>query len=190
MNKKKLLLFIIGFILILSIISIGANADEPEKNPLRAFAKAFGGLNLGQTYNEFPYFFDGVFLAIIFVSLALMTLGKRFTGRPGKTLSVTVGIAMAVAFEAWNATVAEGGYTLRALGPYAALILMIIAGIGLIKYKKWARKLTIYSSFAGIAALVWGVIRVGRVSFGVIPLALFVWLILYFNKKEVVKVFS
>lgn len=68
-------------------------------------------------------------------------------------------------------------------------ISLIIAGIGLLKYKEWARKLTVYSSFAGIAALVWGAIRVGRVSFGVIPLALFVWLILYFNKKEVVKDF-
>ncbi len=44
-------------------------------------------------------------------------------------------------------------------------ILLIIAGIGLIKYKKWARKLTVYASFAGIAALIWGAIRVGRIYF-------------------------
>jgi hypothetical protein len=130
MNKRKLLLFTMGFIIILSILSIGVNAQEAEKNPFRAIAKAFGGLNLGETYEEFPYFFDGVFLAIIFITIALMTLGTRFEGRPGKTLSVTVGLAMAVAFEAWNFA-AGGGYTLRALGPYVALVLMVVAGIGL-----------------------------------------------------------
>jgi len=72
----------------------------------------------------------------------------------------------------------------------AVWILLIIADFGLLKYKKWARKLTICSSFAGIAVLVWGSVVTGRLAIGVIPLALFVWLILYFNKKEVIRLFK
>ncbi|MBW2982107.1 hypothetical protein KY343_04465 [Candidatus Woesearchaeota archaeon] len=70
------------------------------------------------------------------------------------------------------------------------LILLIVGGIGLIKYKKWARKLVVYTSFAGILALVFSTLATGSIVIGIIPLALFAWLILYFNKKEIIKLFK
>ncbi len=126
-GKYRGLLCLLAAVMFISLFA-GSVLAAVEKNPLKALADGLGKLNLGDTYNYAPYFFDGIILAIIFITLSFIVLKKRFEGRAGNVLAITVGVAMAVGFEAWNYSVKGGGYTLISLGPYFALVLMLFFG--------------------------------------------------------------
>lgn len=105
-------------------------------NPVRTF-------DLGQLYAEIGPLLDFVLFAVLFSSLAYVTIGRRFQHRG---LSVSVGLILAVALATGEKAL---GFTVQSLGSVAAGVVVLMVGAFLFGL---LRTLGMGASLAGVAA--------------------------------------
>lgn len=117
MNKNHFILLVVLLIIFSSSIVFA------QINPLETIADFFGNIGLGGVYEKAPTFFDSLILCIIFISVGMIALGKRFDTNAGKALIITLGIALAIAAELF---LVKKGIHLQDIGPYAIAILIVI----------------------------------------------------------------
>jgi hypothetical protein len=68
---------------------------------------------------------------------------------------------------------------------------MVFGSIELLKYSELGRKLVVYASILFIVAVIWGIIREGRVGgIAIFSFAFYGWLIYYLTRVEIKKAFS
>jgi hypothetical protein len=97
-----------------------------SRDPFAGFLDPFALWDISATYDHYSAFFDLAIYTAIFVALAQSVYGLRFQGRPGRILSSAVGLGLAISL-----TLAEEqfGWNLRAAGPIAAVILLVLVGV-------------------------------------------------------------
>lgn len=83
-------------------------------------------LDISIFYNAYHYWIDFFIFLCLFVSVGKITLGRRFSGREGKILSVVVGFVLALSLSLLEYRL---GFSIRFLGPIAAGILIFLVGI-------------------------------------------------------------
>lgn len=92
-------------------------------DPFKGLLDPFAWWDIGRTYDKYNAFFDVIIFSAIFIALAQAILGRRFPGRPGRSLSVALGIFMSVGLTLLEQ---QFGWNLRMAGGVAAVIIMII----------------------------------------------------------------
>lgn len=139
--KKSLLWFLLIFFLISSFAVVA-------QGEIDNIVETFGGLNLADTYERYPQFFDFVIFAIIFITISVYSLGKAFPGKTGKVLGAVIGIALTIAFMVWENS---QGFTVRDFGPIASLVIMVVVGIVVYKFVRMTKIGGTYSVLLAIA---------------------------------------
>ena len=101
------------------------NIAYATENPLEQLLEPVRGFNIQEVYAEHSHFIDFVIYVFIFVTIAKLTIGKRFEGRQGNILAGAVGVALAVSLAL---TEQKLGFSIRSFGPIAAIIITIFTG--------------------------------------------------------------
>ena len=84
------------------------------------------GVDIATTYAEHASFIDfGIYL-LLFTAISHAVFQRRFPGRSGKAIAVTVGLMLAVALASAGAS---WGFTLASLGPIAAAAVIFVAAL-------------------------------------------------------------
>ena len=91
-------------------------------NELEIIAESFKELNLSGIYSVAPHFFDSIIFLIVFTSISMLTIGKKYEGRAGSALTIALGVIFAIAFSIWEY---NSDFTLSRVGPLAALLVLI-----------------------------------------------------------------
>ncbi len=102
-----------------------ANIAIAKENPLEQILEPVRGFNIEEAYAEHSHFIDFVIYVFIFITIAKLTIGKRFEGRQGNILAGAVGVALAVSLAL---TEQKLGFSIRSFGPIAAIIITTFAG--------------------------------------------------------------
>ena len=100
------------------------------------FGSLFKGFGVAGFYDRNHSIIDFILLAIIFIGLSSMTLGKRFEGRGGQAVSVAVGIALTFAIMVWMTSQKPEPYTLAKFGVIAGIILIGVLAVALFELLK------------------------------------------------------
>lgn len=96
-----------------------------SRDPFEGVLDPFAWWDISGTYDKYAGFFDLVIYSTIFIAVANIAFTGRFTGRAGKAMATTIGIALGVSL-----TIAERqfGWSLRQAGPIAVLIALLLVG--------------------------------------------------------------
>lgn len=116
-----LLIFVLMF-----LISIKTPPILASGNTLYSPLSAFQNLDLARLYDLYHSWVDFFIFLSLFVSVAKLTIGRRFEGREGKILSVVVGLVLSMALTLMEARM---DFSLRSFGPIAAGILIFLVGL-------------------------------------------------------------
>lgn len=116
MNKKQYLM-VFAFVFLLSVSFVSA------ANIFEGLYTLTGGKGLAWIYDQAPGFFDSLILSIIFITVLMISLGKRFNTRAGKAMIVTIGIALAISTEFFFRA---RGWNLKTMSPLAGGVLLVI----------------------------------------------------------------
>jgi hypothetical protein len=125
--KKRSFLIFLGLLLLFNVTNVLA------VDPITPILRAFNGFNIITIYESYDLLVESLFYLIVFVSLGVYIAkreGSSFNNRPGITLFVTIGIALAIA-TMYGAHLA--GITFRTMSPYLVVLLMLFAGFGVFK---------------------------------------------------------
>ena len=99
-----------------------------KPGPLDALFGPLVGLDVPALYDRFQAIIDfGVYL-MVFVSVTRFALCRHFSGREGRTIATVAGLILAVAL---SLTQRQLGFELRAFGPLAAGIFVLVMGVAL-----------------------------------------------------------
>jgi hypothetical protein len=96
-----------------------------SRDPFEGVLDPFAWWDISGTYDKYAGFFDLVIYSAIFIALSNIVFTSRFTGRAGKAMATTIGIALGVSL-----AIAERqfGWNLRQAGPIAVLIALLLVG--------------------------------------------------------------
>ncbi len=100
--------------------------DASFTNVLDGLFQPFYGLDFGVLYDRYHPIIDFVLFAFFFVAIARFTLEKRFPGRPGKAIAISIGFVLALSLVLAERSL---GFSLRSFGPIAAGILIGTVGL-------------------------------------------------------------
>jgi len=110
-------------ILVFLMIPTSAYASSAFLNDL---FHPFQYLDISSFYNAYHYWVDFFIFLCLFVSVAKLTLGRRFEGKEGRVLSMVVGLILALSL-----SLAEYrfGFSIKSFGSIAAAILIFLVGL-------------------------------------------------------------
>ena len=94
---------------------------------IEAFFKPFAYLDIEHIYETYHAIIDFLLFTLTFTSIAQATVGKRLSttaGGPGRSLSVGLGIVLGLSLVLTETAL---GFSLRSLGPVAALVIGSVA---------------------------------------------------------------
>jgi hypothetical protein len=96
-----------------------------SRDPFEGVLDPFAWWDISGTYDKYAGFFDLVIYSAIFIAVSNIVFTSRFTGRAGKAMATTIGIALGVSL-----TIAQQqfGWSLRQAGPIAVLIALLLVG--------------------------------------------------------------
>ena len=96
-----------------------------SRDPFAGVLDPFAYWDISATYDRYSSFFDLVIYCAIFIALCHVVFTRRFTGRAGKAMATTIGIALGISL-----SVAERsfGFSLRQAGPIAVFIMLLLVG--------------------------------------------------------------
>ncbi len=96
-----------------------------SRDPFEGILDPFAWWDISGTYDKYAGFFDLVIYSAIFIAVSNIVFTSRFTGRAGKAMATTIGIALGVSL-----TIAQQqfGWSLRQAGPIAVLIALLLVG--------------------------------------------------------------
>jgi hypothetical protein len=118
----QLLLLLVAFALVAPIVVHAGFAGDGTK-----VLDVLRQVSVEDIYNQWGTYVDFILFMFLFIPLAQVSLGKHFTGRPGKMVAVTVGLMLSLGLAVMERTMK---FNLRSFGPVAALLAM--AGVGLV----------------------------------------------------------
>ena len=130
---KQIVILIIIILLLFLTHSPTVCADE---NILDTFFRPFENLDIEKTYDQYSVFIDLIIYLLIFVGLSQAVLSKKFQGRGGKAVVISVGLILTIAM-----IIAEKnlGFNIKTFGPVAAWILIFLISTILFKSIKHVR---------------------------------------------------
>ena len=93
---------------------------------LGALFKPLEYIDISGLYDRYAVFIDLAIYLLIFVGLAQLTLGQRFSGHGGKAVTIGIGLTLALSL-----AIAEKflGFSIRSFGPIAAGIFLAVLGM-------------------------------------------------------------
>ena len=96
-----------------------------SSDPFEGILDPFAWWDISGTYDKYAGFFDLVIYSAIFIALSNLVFTSRFSGRAGKVMATTIGIALGISL-----AIAERqfGWSLRQAGPIAVLIALLLVG--------------------------------------------------------------
>ena len=77
-------------------------------------------------YTRNHYWVDFMIFLAIFIPVARLTIGKRFGGRDGRTVSIVIGVVLALSLSLMERKM---GFSIRSFGPIAATILIFLVAL-------------------------------------------------------------
>lgn len=94
-------------------------------DPFGGALDPFAWWDIAATYDKYSGFFDLVIYCSLFIALCHVIFTRRFTGRPGKVMATTIGLALGISM-----TLAEQqwGWNLRQAGALAVFIVLLLVG--------------------------------------------------------------
>jgi len=101
-----------------------------EPGPLETLFAPLADLDVPAVYSRYQGFIDFSLYLVIFISVAQFTVGRHFGGREGKVIAVVTGLALAVSL---TLVQRQLGFALRALGPLAAGMFVLILAVALFR---------------------------------------------------------
>ncbi len=122
MKKKSCLIISLLFLSLLFIPCVFA-ADNSAMGVIENVFDAIIGknFNLADFYNNYAQVIDFIIYLLIFISIANLTLAKRFgENNAAKTLTVTIGVALALSLSIW------GKFSIVDLGPLVGTIIVFL----------------------------------------------------------------
>ena len=139
------------------IFIISSSIAYAQKNILNEILKPFFGWDIAGTYQRAYAFIDFVLYLFIFIYITRYALSKRFEGSTGKSLSVVIGIMLAIGMAVFERMFQ---FNIGKLAPLAGLIFFIVIamlsfnvlkgfGSGFAGASSWAFIL-IYGALSGI----------------------------------------
>ena len=112
--------------MIMSSTILRQSIEYRSNNILSAILDPLGSPNLPQLYAANSFIIDFIIYLILFIGLSRATLAKRFPGAPGRLISLGIGLILAVSL---SVTQYRMQFSIVSFGPFAALILLSVAGI-------------------------------------------------------------
>lgn len=97
-----------------------------SNNPLETLFRPLQSLDISNFYSLNHFWVDFFIFLSLFVSVAKLTLGRRFEGREGRILSVVVGLVLALSLSLMEM---KTDFSIRSLGPIAAAILVFLMAL-------------------------------------------------------------
>jgi len=88
----------------------------------------FRGLDITSLYAQYSTVVDFVLFLVLFWGVARLSLGKQFPGAPGRWISGSVAVALALGLVVAEKTM---GFGVASMGPIAASILVLVVGVTL-----------------------------------------------------------
>ena len=95
------------------------------RDPFSGILDPFRYWDISTTYDRYAAFFDLVIYCSIFIALAHIVFTSRFSGRPGKVMATTFGLALGISLSIGEQ---RFGWSLRQAGPIAILIALLLVG--------------------------------------------------------------
>jgi hypothetical protein len=114
-SEKKFVLFIS----VLFFLALAAQVYAQQSNFLNDIFDPFKGIDVPATYDRYQPFIDAFLYFVFFISVAKVTLSKRFQGPGGNALVVSIGLILAIAMSWWASSI---GFNLKSFGIIAAAI--------------------------------------------------------------------
>jgi hypothetical protein len=94
-------------------------------DPFAGVLDPFAYWDIAATYDHYAAFFDLVVYCAIFMALTHVVFTRRFSGRPGKVMATTIGLALGISLAVAGHTF---GFSLRDAGPIAVLLALLLVG--------------------------------------------------------------
>ena len=113
MKDKRILIFV-SILLLLTLVS---QVSAQDRNFLNDIFEPFKNVDVAETYDRYQPFIDAFIYFLVFISVAKVTLAKRFSGPGGNALVASIGIILAIAMSFWSA---EVGFSIKQFGIVAA----------------------------------------------------------------------
>ncbi len=122
--KWKCLPFVVSSFPIFVII-MGTPALA-SSNPLDILFSPLQNLDMANFYGLNHSWIDFFIFLCLFVSVARLTIGRRFQGREGRVLSVAIGLVLALSLSLMEIKM---GFSISSFGPIAAAIIVFLMGL-------------------------------------------------------------
>ncbi len=97
-----------------------------QKDVLSIIFDPLRGIDIARIYLQHSSVIDFVIYFILFTGITRATLGTRFTGKPGRLISLAVGIILAIAL---SVTQYRMHFNIASFGPYAAALILCLAAV-------------------------------------------------------------
>lgn len=97
-----------------------------QRDVLSSLFDPFQGIDIARVYLRHASLIDFVIYFILFTGVTRATLGKRFTGKPGRLISLAVGLILAIAL---SVTQHRMHFNIASFGPYAAAVILCLAAV-------------------------------------------------------------
>jgi hypothetical protein len=114
--------FLLSFVFLL----FGARPVLSSVNPLDNLLHPFQSLEIPNFYDLNHSWIDFFIFLCLFVSVAKLTIGRRFQGRDGRILSVVVGLVLSLSL---SLAEMKMGFSIGSFGPIAAAIVIFLMGL-------------------------------------------------------------
>ena len=126
-NKPQ---YILCLSVLLLIMLAAPKASAEQSSTINIFAP-LEYINLTNVYDNYAAVIDLFIYGLIFIGVAQVTLGTRFTGRGGKAICTGIGISLALSM-----AIAEHqfGFSLKSFGPIAAGVIIMLLGIMIYRF--------------------------------------------------------
>lgn len=122
MRKRYLLLIVV------LLAAVFASQATAQGNLLDLVFEPFKGFDLAKAYEDYSQVIDFFLYLIIFIGIAKVTLGRLFSGRGGKAVTIGMGLVLALSLSIMEA---QMNFNLKAFGPIAAFIFILLVGASL-----------------------------------------------------------
>lgn len=112
--------------MVISISLVLSYCVSASDNTFNILFHPLQNLDISSIYDLYHYWLDFFIFLSLFISVAKLTVGRRFGGREGKVLSVVVGLALALSLTLLEYRL---GFSIKSFGPIAAGILLFLVGV-------------------------------------------------------------
>jgi len=126
MEKKQVYLYSLLVIALLGIYFLQMSYTAYQVKSYNGNVFGSGAYDILDLYYAYPNWIDFLLFLVLFIGVGMYAFGDRFQGA-GKSVYVVIGIILALGIVIWETR--TGFYFLEYVGPYAFLLVSILAAI-------------------------------------------------------------